>query len=403
MIFLVHKHLKQLISDASLSAVVAGFIAVIVGLTSSAVIVFQAAQSAGLDSVQASSWLGSLCIGMGLVAISLSVKYKAPILAAWSTAGAAILVTGLPGTVLSEAIGAFLFSAVLIFISGITGIFEKVMNRISIPIASGLLAGVLLQFSMNSFLGFKTQPVLVGVMFLTYLLGRRLAPKWTMLGVLLIGVSVAYALGLVHFAQVQVAWTHFEFVTPTFSIKTILSIGLPLFVVTMASQNLTGYSLLRFHGYTVPISPILTTTGLANMAAAFFGGFTITLAAITATVGMEPSVHPDKSRRYFSGITSGILYLIVGTFAATVTTLFAAFPKELVFAIAGFALLTTIANALEVALKDASERNAAFITFIVAASGITLFGIGSAFWGIIFGMVTQIIIKKAPSPKSSDS
>ena len=403
MILSMQNQFRRLGADASLSAIVAGFIAVIVGLTSSAVIVFQAARSAGLDSVQASSWLGSLCIGMGFVAITLSIKYKTPILAAWSTAGAAILVTGLPGVPLTEAIGAFLISAVLIFFSGITGIFEKVMNRISIPIASGLLAGVLLQFSMNAFLGFKTEPILVGIMFLTYLCGRRFAPKWTMLGVLVVGVVVAIILDLVRFASVQISWTQFEFVVPSFSVQSILSIALPLFVVTMASQNLTGYSLLRFHGYKVAISPILTATGLANIAASFFGGFTITLAAITATVGMEPSVHIDANRRYFSGISSGVLYLIVGAFAATVTTLFAAFPKELVFAIAGFALVATIANALEAALKDASQRKPAFITFIVAASGVTLFGIGSAFWGIVFGAITQIILKNPPSQKSSIS
>ncbi len=403
MILSLQNQLRRLAADASLSAIVAGFIAVIVGLTSSAVIVFQAARSAGLDSVQASSWLGSLCIGMGIVAITLSIKYKTPILAAWSTAGAAILVTGLPGVPLTEAIGAFLISAVLIFLSGITGIFEKVMNRISIPIASGLLAGVLLQFSMSAFLGFKSEPILVGIMFLTYLCGRRFAPKWTMLGVLVVGVLVAVISDLVHFASVQILWTHFEFVVPSFSVQSILSIALPLFVVTMASQNLTGYSLLRFHGYKVPISPILTATGLANIAASFFGGFTITLAAITATVGMEPSVHTDANRRYFSGISSGVLYLIVGAFAATVTTLFAAFPKELVFAIAGFALLATIANALEAALKDASQRKPAFITFIVAASGITFYGIGSAFWGIVFGAITQIILKTPPSQRSSIS
>lgn len=385
-------YLSQLKSDFSLSAAIAGFIAVVVGLTSSAVIVFEAARSLGLNTDQAGSWLGSMCVGMGFVSVMLSLYCRAPILTAWSTAGAAILVTGLVGVRPSDAIGAFVVSASLILLCGVTGIFEKLMNRIPLQIASALLAGVLLHFAVDSFVAFSSQPLLIGLMFLTYLCGRRFWPRWAMLGVLCAGVIVTSLTGLMQFDKIHFTATQFQFVSPTFSLPTLIGIGIPLFVVTMASQNLTGYSMMRVYGYQVPLSPLLTATGLANVIAAFFGGFTITLAAITAAVGMDANVHPDPRKRYISGVVSGALYIIVGLAAGGVTSLFSAFPREMVLAIAGFALLATIANSLETALHEQAQRKPAFITFVVSASGLTVFGIGSAFWGIVAGLITGLIL-----------
>lgn len=387
------KLLAQLKEDASLSAFVAGIIVPLVGMTSSAVLVFQAARAAGADPGQASSWLGSLCVGMGILTIFLSVKYRAPVLIAWSTPGSALLVTGLLGVSLPEAIGAFIFSAVLIFLSGITGIFERLMNRIPMALASALLAGALLHFVVDSFLGFKTQPLLMGIMLLSYLFAKKSWPRSVMMIVLVSGIAVSSGLGLFHFEQVHLSPTLWQFTVPAFSPKVLLSLGIPLFIVTMASQNLTGITVMRANGYHTPISPLLSWSGFVNILTAPFGGFAINLAAITAAIAMGEECHPRPQKRYFAAVVSGVIYIFIGIFAATVTAVFAAFPSEMILGIAGLALLGTVANGLHRALANETEKDAAFITFALTASGLTMFGIGSAFWGVIAGIISQAILQ----------
>ncbi|MDO9181354.1 MAG: benzoate/H(+) symporter BenE family transporter [Bacteriovorax sp.] len=383
---------KELVKNASFSGISAGLIVALVGMTSSAIIIFQAASSAGLSPIESSSWLGSLCIGMGILTIVISMYYKSPILFAWSTPGAAILVTGLKGVLLSDAIGAFLFSAFLISIFGISGIFEKLMNKIPLSIASALLAGVLFHFATDTFIAIKTQPILIIVMLFTYLISKMFFPKLSMLFVVIISFILATIFHLLHFEEIQVTLTHFQYTSPTFSFKTILSIGLPLFIVTMASQNLTGITVMRAHNFHTPISPLITFSGLMNLIIAPFGGFAINLAAITAAIAMGPIAHHRAEKRYFAAVFSGIIYLIIGIFSGTVMSIFAAFPKEMVVGIAGIALFGTIASCLDQSLKDLKNREAAFITFAVTASGLSIYGMASAFWGLIAGLIAQFLL-----------
>lgn len=386
--------LKQLLKDASLSGLVASFIVVIVGMTSSAVLVFQAAESVGLSPQAAGSWLGSICIIIGLLSIGLSFYHKTPVVMAWSTAGAALLVTSLVDVPLSDAIGAFVFSALLIFLCGITGIFEKLMNRIPITIASALLAGVLLHFALDTFVAITKQPILIGVMLVTYLVSKRFSPRLTMLMVLITGTLTASLIGELHFENVQITLTQFYFTLPTFSASALLSIGIPLFVITMTTQNLTGITVMRANGYKTPLSPLLTWSGAANIIGAFWGCFAVNLAAITAAIAMGPEAHRNPKKRYFAALMSGFIYLILGLMAGTVTSIFAAFPKEMVVAIAGFALLSTILSCLQTAFSKDNEKEAAFLTFIITASGVTIFGVSSAFWGLIVGGVVQFIFRE---------
>lgn len=386
----------QLKADFSLSAVVAGFIVLLVGVTSSGVLVFQAARSFGLDAQGASSWLGSLCLGMGLIGLILSLRYRMPVLLAWSTPGAALLAGGLAGVSLAEITGAFLFSALLIFLSGITGLFAKIMNRIPMSLASALLGGILLKFCLETFLSIKSQPVIVGVMLLAYLAGKKWKPRLAMLFVLLAGIVAAAATGELQFAQIELAPTTWSFVAPEWSWSVLLSVGVPLFVVTMASQNLPGLAVMRANGFHAPVSSLMTWTGLMNLLTATFGGFAINLAAITAAIAMGPESHEDRDKRYVAGVVSGVLYILVGIMAGSVTSLFAAFPAEMVIAIAGLALLSTTANCLQNALEDPRHKEAAFITFAVAASGLSLFGVGSAFWAITAGAMTQLFLNQKP-------
>lgn len=371
----------------------AGLIAVLVGFTSSAVIIFQAAAAAGASPAQVSSWLWALCLGCGLTSIGLSLRYRAPILTAWSTPGAALLAGSLGGLSMGQAVGAFLFSAVLIALCGVTGIFARLMQRIPQGLAAAMLAGVLLRFGLQLFEAFNQQSLLVGSLFLAYLLGKRLLPRYAILLVLLLGVALAWRLGLLQLQRVDLALALPQFVRPEFSWAALVGVGIPLFVVTMASQNLPGVAVLRTAGYDrVPVSPLIAWTGLASLLLAPFGGFAINLAAITAAICAGPEAGHEPQRRYWAAVCAGSCYLLVGLFGATVASLFSALPSALILAIAGLALLVTLSNSLAAALQDVRQREPALITFLVTASGLSLLGVGSAFWGLVAGALASVTL-----------
>ena len=358
--------------DLSLTNFTAGFVAVLVGFSSSAVIVFHAAETAGASPAEISSWLGALGLGMGLTTVGLSLYYKAPVLTAWSTPGAALLVTSLSGVPLTEAIGAFLFSAVLITLSGITGWFERIIDRIPMSLASAMLAGVLFEFGVEIFVSMKSEFLLVISMFLVYLVGKQLFPRYVIVIVLVLGIGLAWMQGLLKVEAIQIAATVPIFVQPAFTFTAMIGVGIPLFVVTMASQNVPGIAVIKASGYSPPISPIITWTGLTTLVLAPFGGFAFNLAAITAAICMGREADEDPSRRYMAAVSAGMFYLVLGALGATVAALFTAFPTELVLTIAGLALLTTIARSLHVAMKTEGQREPALITFLVTASGVSL-------------------------------
>jgi benzoate membrane transport protein len=312
---------------------------------------------------------------------------------AWSTPGAALLVTSAAGLSIDEATGAFIVSGALIALAGFSGGFERVIDRIPLPLASGMLAGVLLRFGLAVFVAMSTRFALVLAMFAAYLLARRLAPRYAMIAALGVGVAVAFAQGLLRAETLHVALAAPAWVTPRFSAGALLGVALPLFIVTMASQNVPGLAVIRASGYTVPISPIIGWTGVANLALAPFGGFALNLAAITAAIAMGREAHEDPRRRYVAAVSAGLFYALVGLFGATVVGLFAAFPRELIAAIAGLALLATIGNGLAAALHDTSRREASLVTFLMTASGVTLWGVGSAFWGLVAGVATLLLLR----------
>lgn len=376
-----------------LSAVTAGLIAVLVGVTSSAAIVFTAAEAAGASPGQIASWMLALGVGMAVTCVGLSLRYKAPVVTAWSTPGAALLAVGLDGVSMPQAVGAFLFSAALITLSGVTGWFERVMDRIPVPLAAGLLAGVLLQFGIGLFTSMEGDFAVVFAMFAAYLLCRRWLPRYAVLLSLLTGGLVAAAQGSLRLGSVNLALASPEFVAPEFSWQVLVSVGLPLFVVTMASQNLPGVAVLRGDGYRVPISPVIGWTGATNLVLAPFGCYGMNLAAITAAICTGPQAHPDRERRYLAGVWAGVFYLCVGVFGATVASLLATLPSTLVLAIAGLGLLGTIGGSLASAVSDEGSREAAVVTFLATASGFTLFGVGSAFWGLLAGVLTLLVTR----------
>ena len=370
-----------------LSQISAGFIAVLVGYTSSAAIVFQAAAAAGASAAHLASWLLALGLGMGATCIGLSLRYRSPVLTAWSTPGAALLATALVGLPMSEALGACLFASALIALCGLAGWVDALIKLIPKTLATGMLAGVLMKFGVGAFLALQHQMALVGLMFGLYLLGRRFNSRYTIPLSFVGGLFWAGSQRLLHFEALSLTLAQPIFTLPTFSLSTLIGVGLPLFVVTMSSQNIPGIAVLRANGYQTPASPLIAWTGLTGVLLAPFGGFSFNLAAITAAICMSPEADRDPQRRYLAAVWAGIFYLITGLLGATVATLLAGLPRELVAAIAGIALLATIGNSLATALGEAQERDAALVTFLITASGLTLFGIGSAFWGLIGGLL----------------
>ena len=377
--------------DISFSAIVAGFVAVLVGYTSSAAIIFQAAAAAGASPLQIGGWLSMLGLGMGITSLGLSLYYRTPILTAWSTPGAALLVTSLPGTPLNEAIGVFIFASGLILLCGVTGLFAKLMNYIPQAISAAMLAGILLRFGLDAFASLQINFSLSAGMCLVYLFTRRYLPRYGIVLTLFAGLAIAALQGNIHFTQRTLSFAKPEFIAPHFTLSTLLGIGIPFFVVTMASQNAPGIATLKAAGYEVPTSPLISWTALTALVLAPFGGFTVCIAAITAAICMGSDVHPDPKRRYMAAVAAGGFYLLAGVFGGTIGMLFSALPVTLIHTIAGLALLGTIAGSLQRALQDDKQRDAAVITFLITASGLTLLNVGAAFWGLIGGVLAYAI------------
>ncbi|WP_447826083.1 benzoate/H(+) symporter BenE family transporter [Aeromonas salmonicida] len=371
----------------ALPHLVAGFIAVMVGYTSSVILIIQAATAAGADATQLASWLWALGIGMGTSCIGLSFYYRIPVLTAWSTPGAALLITSLGNFTLAEAIGAFVISSLLITLCGISGWFDRLMRHIPAPLAAAMLAGVLLRFGLDLFKVAPQDPLLLGTLLLAFLLSRHLWPRYTMVLVLAMGITLCALRGdlqldTLHWQLASPVWTW-----PSFSFDALFGIALPLFIVTMTSQSMPGITILRAHGYQPATSSLITWTGLTGLLLAPFGGYAFNLAAITAAICMGKDVDSDAHRRWPAAVWAGGFYLLTGCFGASVATLFTAFPATLVTCVAGLALLGTIGSSLHTALQQDEAREAALLTFIITASGISLLGVGAACWGLLVGVI----------------
>lgn len=384
--------------DFSLSAATAGFVAVLVGFTSSVAIVFQAATSLGATPAEVSSWMWALGLGMGFCTVLPSLWLKKPVMIAWCTPGAALLATAGAGGGfgMPDAVGAFIVSAGLITLCGATGWFERVMDRIPLALASALLAGVLARFGLEAFAALQSAFALVLLMLLGYLGARRWWPRYAVVTVLVVGTAFAAATGRLHIGRVDWGITTPVFVAPLFSWRAAIGLALPLFVVTMATQNLPGVAVIRSSGYQLPISRIITLTGVVTLLLAPFGAFALNLAAITAAICMGREAHEDPDRRYMAAVVNGLIYGVIGLFGAAIAGMLSAFPRELVVALAGLALLGPIGAGLAQAVRNESQREAALITFLVTLSGVSLGGVGSAFWGLVAGALALFVQQWRP-------
>lgn len=369
----------------SFHPLLAGFVAVLVGYASSAAIIWQAAAAAGANDVQIAGWMTALGIGMGISTLALTLWYKTPVLTAWSTPGAALLATSLEGVSLNEAVGIFIFANALILLCGLTGLFARLMKIVQPGLAAAMLAGILLRFGLQMFAPLPQNIVLCGSMFLAWCSVRLVAPRYAIIVTLVVGLIVAVLKGDVVTTNLPIALVVPTFITPHFSPSALMSIGLPLFLVTMASQNAPGVATMQAAGYPVAVSPLMIFTGGLALLLSPFGVYSICIAAITAAICQSPDAHPDKNKRWLAAAAAGGFYLLAGILGGSITALIAALPTSWVQMLAGLALFNTLSGSLHQALIHERERDAAMLTFLLTASGITLFGVGSAFWGLILG------------------
>ncbi|MGP4988681.1 benzoate/H(+) symporter BenE family transporter [Pseudoalteromonas nigrifaciens] len=380
--------------DQLVSRVMAGLVAVIIGFTSSVALIYQVVIVLGGRPELVASWILMLGLVMGSTSIILSYYYKVPILIAWSTTGAALLISTADGYNLNEAVGAFMLCALLVFLSGMTGWFEKVMNRIPSELACAMLAGVLVTFGIDVFNFMNELPLMIGLMVLVYCIGKRYFARFTMLSVLITGVLLAWNMGHIDTSNLQWQASSFAYIAPSFNFQAFISISIPLYIVTMTSQNLPGIAVLKAHNYKAPISASLNVTGFINLVTAPFGTYSINLAAITAAICMSEDADKNPDKRYWASIAGGVFYIIMALCAATLVAVVASLPQALILALAGIALFGTIASSLQQALHSSQYSEAAIITFLVTASDLTLWSVGSACWGIIAGVLTLFIIRK---------
>lgn len=367
------------------SVVISAVVAVLVGFGGSVAIILAAAKAVGANPEQTSSWIAALCVSTMATTAILSLRHRIPILAAWSTPGAA-LIGASSGISMEQAVGAFFLTAVLILITAAFRPIASLIERIPTAIASAMLAGVLLGFVLAVFEHLPGTPALVLPLIATFAVLRLYSPAWAVLAVLVLGVALAYLLGLTRPVG-DLSLSSFVWVRPDFDLATLLGLGVPLYLVTMASQNLPGFAVLKAAGYSVPSRSILTVTGLASLLTAGVGAHTSNLAAITASICTGPDAHPDKDKRWLCGPFYAAGYAVLALFGASLVALFASFPEALIATVAGIALTGPLVNALGASLKDNGDRFAAVVTFAVTASGMSVFDIGSAFWGLLAGLV----------------
>lgn len=372
--------------------VVAGLISVIVNYGGTFILVFQAAKVAGLSAELTASWVWSVSIGVGVTGIILSWMSREPIITAWSTPAAAFLVTALASVPYAQAVGAYLICGAAFVVLGLSGWFDRVIRLIPPGVAAGLLAGILLQFGIKAFGGMSLEPLLAGLLIVAYVVLKRFCARYAVVGILLLGLVFLLVQERIDLSGLSLTLAAPVFTMPAFSVNALLSVALPLFLITLTGQYMPGMLVLRNDGFQTSANPIVAMTGLGSLLMAPFGSHAFNIAAITAAICTGPQAHEDPSKRWIAGIAAGIFYTLVGVFGVTLAAVFMAFPATFITTLAGLALLGTIGASLASAMADPKTREASLITFLAAAANITLLGIGGAFWGLVIGLVAYAVL-----------
>lgn len=384
--------MQKLIQDFSVPAVFAGFITFLIGISVSAVLVIQGAQTLGATPEQISSWLWALGLSIGISGLVLSWKYRYPVATAWSTPGIALIIATGSHYSLSSAIGAFIVCGILTAFVGFSGLFQRLLSKIPMSLSCAMLAGILLKFGIQIFTGLEQSWAFILTLLAIYLVAKRLWPRYCI--VLTVVAAMILCPMFMPFQFPHLSWSLAKpvWISPEFSLSTIIGLGLPLFIINMSSQFLPGIGMIKSYGYQPHTNSLVGWIGVSQTILAPFGAFSVCLAAISAAVSLDDQVHPDPKRRYIAGISCGFFYIIMGLFATTLTGLIMAFPKIFIIALAGIALFGTISHNIAIAFKEPQDREPALLTFLMSASGVQFFGIGSAFWGLLLGIMVAIIL-----------
>jgi benzoate membrane transport protein len=391
-----------LLKDISVSAITAGFLAVLISYAGPLVIFFQAARMGHIPPEMMTSWVWAISIGAGVTGLALSWLYKAPVITAWSAPGTALLVTLLPTMDLHYVVGAYLVAGVILLVIGLSGWFDRLMQIIPSGIASGMMAGILFQFGVGAFQSVPKTPLLSLSMIAAYLGLKRLLPRYCLVLLLLLGLMLAVFLEGADLSSVRLLIAKPVFIAPAWSWNATLSLAIPLVLVSLTGQFLPGFAILRHAGYSTPARPILSSLSVASLVVSVFGGITIVVAAITAALCTGENAHHDPAKRYVAGIASGIFYLLGATFAGSIVLLFTALPGAFISVLAGLALITAIGTNIAGVAAHPAEREAAVITFLATASGMSYLGLGSAFWGVVLGGLAFVLLHKTWTRSPSD-
>lgn len=384
--------MQKLIQDFSVPAVFAGFITFLIGISVSAVLVIQGAQTLGATPEQISSWLWALGLSIGVSGLVLSWKYRYPVATAWSTPGIALIIATGSHYSLSAAIGAFIVCGILTAFVGFSGLFQRLLSKIPMSLSCAMLAGILLKFGIQLFTDLQQSWAFILTLLAIYLIAKRLWPRYCI--VLTVVAAMILCPVFMPFQFPHLSWSLAKpvWISPEFSASTILGLALPLFIINMSSQFLPGIGMIKSYGYQPHTNSLVGWIGVSQTILAPFGAFSVCLAAISAAVSLDDQVHPDPKRRYIAGMSCGLFYILMGLFATTLTGLLMAFPKIFIVTLAGIALLGTISHNIAIAFKEPQDREPALLTFLMSASGVQFFGIGSAFWGLLLGIVVAIIL-----------
>ncbi|RWC59685.1 benzoate/H(+) symporter BenE family transporter [Mesorhizobium sp.] len=380
-----------------LSIPIHALVAAIVGFGGTLAIVIAAAKAVGATQTETASWVTTICLAMAIESLWLSWRTKMPVITAWSTPGLALIAAS-SGFSMGEAVAAFIVTAALLITTGLFRPLTKLISRIPPSVASGMLAGIVVTFALNAVKTVPVDPWLILPLIAAFFIIRLFNPALSVLAVLIGGGLAAFLTGRVGGLPTPELST-LTLTAPDFTAKAMIGLALPLYLVTMASQNLSGLAVLRAAGYHPEPGPLIGVTGLFSLLSAPFGGSTTNLAAISAAICTGPDVHPDPAERWKTGPFYALAYLVFAIFGASLVAIFAVLPQSLIVLVAGLALMASLANALSIALKEEGDRMAATVTFVVTASGLTLFGVGAAFWGLVAGMVVLFLeaLKKRQS------
>ena len=368
-----------------LSVISAALVAALVGIAGALAIVLQAAEAVHATPAQTTSWVTALCLSMALTSGYLSWRHRVPIITAWSTPGAAVIAATGGVIAMDAAVGAFMLAGVLLVLTALITPLDRTIRRLPTSVAAGMLAGVLARVVLPMFETIPAAPLLVLPLLGLFLIARLFMPSAAMLLVIAGGTGLAAALGLIA-DWPPLTLSSFTLVSPVFEPAALIGLGVPLYLVTMASQNLPGAAVLKASGYEPPFTSALLTTGLASLLIAPLGAHSINLAAITAAICTGSDAHPDPSQRWKTGVAYFVVYTVLALLGASLVALFAAFPAVLIRTIAGLGLLSSLTGALGSALGEEKTRFAAVLSFAVTASGLSMLGIGSAFWGLVAGL-----------------